>query len=190
MKKTLFEKIAAALGLNKFGVAMLEDGREVTFEGDSIAVGSLVTFMNDAQEVVPLEEGTHKLSGDMAGKSIVVDGSGIIQEIIDENPTGLSVEEEKMAALVISKFEALEAKVKDLEKGAENFNAEKKAFEKEKSSFEAERNKFSSDIEKLNTELTSVKEENKKLSDAFAKLQAERKKFEKIASNDKTGKLF
>lgn len=67
---------------DKFAMAELKDGTQIMYEGD-LAVGTVCTVEVDGAEV-PLAEGKHELGGDMAGKSIVVDATGTVQEIVDE----------------------------------------------------------------------------------------------------------
>jgi hypothetical protein len=64
----------------KFEQASLIDGTIVEF--DSLEVGQPVFIVTET-ETIPAPEGTHALSGDLEGLSIVVDAQGIITEIID-----------------------------------------------------------------------------------------------------------
>ncbi len=68
--------------VDKFETAMLIDG-VTTIEYDALEVGMPVFVVADGERI-PAPEGTHSLSGDLAGVSIVVDAEGIITEIIDE----------------------------------------------------------------------------------------------------------
>jgi hypothetical protein len=68
--------------VDKFETAVLVDG-VTTIEYDSLEVGMPVFVVADGERI-PAPEGTHSLSGDLAGVSIVVDAEGIITEIIDE----------------------------------------------------------------------------------------------------------
>jgi hypothetical protein len=65
----------------KFEQASLMDGTIVEF--DSLEVGQPVFIVTET-ETIRAPEGTHALSGDLEGLSIVVDAQGIITEIIDE----------------------------------------------------------------------------------------------------------
>lgn len=67
----------------KFGEAVLEDGTAIRYDGAELAPGESVYIVTDSEEI-PAPEGTHRLGGDMAGISIVVDAEGKIAEIIDE----------------------------------------------------------------------------------------------------------
>lgn len=76
MKQAFSKKEAS-----KFDQATLVDGVTV-IEYESLEVGMPVFVVTDT-EMIPAPEGTHALSGDMEGVSIVVDANGIITEIID-----------------------------------------------------------------------------------------------------------
>jgi hypothetical protein len=65
----------------KFEQATLMDGTIVEFE--VFEVGQPL-FVVTETETIPAPEGTHALSGDLEGVSVVVDANGIIVEIIDE----------------------------------------------------------------------------------------------------------
>ncbi len=65
-----------------FEQATLTDGVTV-IEYDALEVGMPVFVVADGERI-PAPEGTHALSGDLAGVSIVVDAEGIITEVIDE----------------------------------------------------------------------------------------------------------
>jgi hypothetical protein len=83
---SLMNQIKAKITTGKFSEATLEDGTVLTWEGD-LAPGVAV-FVVDGENNVPAPEGTHMLTGDFAGKSIVLDAEGIIVEVIEED--GLS----------------------------------------------------------------------------------------------------
>jgi hypothetical protein len=83
---SLMNQIKAKITTGKFSESTLEDGTVLTWEGD-LAPGVAV-FVVDGETSVPAPEGTHMLTGDFAGKSIVLDAEGIIVEVIEE--TGLS----------------------------------------------------------------------------------------------------
>ena len=82
----------------KFGEAVLEDGTEIRWEGTDLTPGIPVFVVAEGEEI-PAPEGTHRLGGDMAGLSIVVDAEGIIAELIDEREgSGGTPEEDAMSA--------------------------------------------------------------------------------------------
>ena len=66
---------------SNFEQATLVDGVTV-IEYEALEVGMPVFVVADG-EMIPAPEGTHALSGEMEGVSIVVDAEGIITEIID-----------------------------------------------------------------------------------------------------------
>ena len=74
-------KQSFAKASQKFEQATLIDGTIVEF--DIFEVGQPL-FVVTETETIPAPEGTHALSGDLEGVSVVVDADGIIVEIIDE----------------------------------------------------------------------------------------------------------
>ena len=68
--------------VERFEQATLVDGTTV-IEYDALEVGMPVFVVADGERI-PAPEGTHSLSGDLAGVSIVVNAEGVITEIIDE----------------------------------------------------------------------------------------------------------
>jgi hypothetical protein len=80
-----------------FNDAVLEDGTQISYEGE-LVVGTAVFVVTDTEQV-PAPEGTHALGGEDAGKSIVVDANGIVTEVIDttaDATNDLPVEEPAM----------------------------------------------------------------------------------------------
>jgi len=77
-------KQSFASASQKFEQATLTDGTIVEFE--IFEVGQPL-FVVTETETIPAPEGTHALSGDLEGVSVVVDAEGIIVEIIDERAT-------------------------------------------------------------------------------------------------------
>ena len=75
--KSAFHKKEAS----NFTQATLTDGTTV-IEYEALEVGVPVFVVADC-EMIPAPEGTHSLSGDMEGVSIVVDAAGVITEVID-----------------------------------------------------------------------------------------------------------
>ena len=75
-------------------------------------------------EMIPSPEGTHALSGELAGVSIVVDAEGIITEIIDERENEdageVAVEETSAEAMSAEKVESIvNAKLEAFSKAVE-----------------------------------------------------------------------
>ena len=80
-----------------FNDAVLEDGTQISYEGE-LVVGTAVFVVTETEQV-PAPEGTHALGGEDAGKSIVVDANGIVTEVIDttaDATNDLPVEEPAM----------------------------------------------------------------------------------------------
>lgn len=67
-----------------FEQAALTDGTIVEFE--TLEIGQAV-FVVTEDETIPAPEGTHTLTGEYEGVSIIVDANGILTEIIDERIT-------------------------------------------------------------------------------------------------------
>jgi len=91
----------------KFEQATLMDGTIVEF--DVFEVGQPL-FVVTETETIPAPEGTHALSGDLEGVSVVVDANGIIVEIIDERATEeeeVVVEEVVAEAMSTAKVESI-----------------------------------------------------------------------------------
>jgi hypothetical protein len=74
-------KAAFSATAQSFNEAVLEDGTQLSYEGE-LVVGTAVFVVTDTEQV-PAPEGTHALGGEMAGISIVVDANGIVTEVID-----------------------------------------------------------------------------------------------------------
>jgi hypothetical protein len=110
--------------VEKFESATLADGVTV-IEYDALEVGMPVFVVADGERI-PAPEGTHSLSGDLAGVSIVVDAEGIITEIIDERmdegagevaveeTSAESMSAEQVESIVNAKLEAFSKAVEGL----------------------------------------------------------------------------
>ena len=110
--------------VEKFDEAVLADGTTV-IEYEALEIGMPVFVVADGERI-PAPEGTHSLSGDLAGVSIVVDAEGIIVEVIDERMNEgdgeVAVEEtsaetmsaEQVESIVNSKLEAFSKAVEGL----------------------------------------------------------------------------
>ena len=110
--------------VERFEQATLADGTTV-IEYEALEVGMPVFVVADG-EMIPAPEGTHALSGDLAGVSIVVDAEGKIVEIIDERENEgdgeVAVEEtsaesmsaEQVESIVNAKLEAFSKAVEGL----------------------------------------------------------------------------
>jgi hypothetical protein len=110
--------------VEKFEQATLADGTTV-IEYEALEVGMPVFVFADG-EMIPAPEGTHALSGELAGVSIVVDAEGIITDVIDERENEgdgeVAVEEtsaesmsaEQVESIVNAKLEAFSKAVEGL----------------------------------------------------------------------------
>jgi hypothetical protein len=110
--------------VDKFDTAVLADG-VTTIEYDALEVGMPVFVVADGERI-PAPEGTHSLSGELAGVSIVVDAEGIITEVIDERQnegagevvveetTAESISADQVESIVNAKLESFSKAVEGL----------------------------------------------------------------------------
>jgi len=139
----------------QFGEAVLEDGTAIRYDGEQLAPGVAVFVVTDSEEI-PAPEGTHRLGGDMAGVSIVVDADGLIAEIIDERtgnevtPAEEAMSEDQVKAIVESEvstfgkaFKSLSDVVGIIAKQNADLSAELAAV---KADFEAFKNAPSNEV--------------------------------------------
>lgn len=108
--------------VDKFDSAVLADG-VTTIEYDALEVGMPVFVVADGERI-PAPEGTHSLSGELAGVSIVVDAEGIITEIIDERENEgageVVVEETRAESMSAEQVESIvNAKLESFSKAVE-----------------------------------------------------------------------
>ena len=108
--------------VEKFESATLADGVTV-IEYEALEVGMPVFVVADG-EMIPAPEGTHALSGELAGVSIVLDAEGNITEIIDERENEdageVAVEETSAEAMSAEKVESIvNAKLEAFSKAVE-----------------------------------------------------------------------
>jgi hypothetical protein len=82
IKELIAEMKAQFSKSEAFEQATLSDGVTV-IEYDALEVGQMVYVVADGEQI-PAPEGTHTLTGDQAGISIIVDAEGKITEIINE----------------------------------------------------------------------------------------------------------
>jgi hypothetical protein len=66
----------------KFTQAELSDGSIIEWEGE-LEIG-VACFIVSGEEKIPAPEGTHEMSGDYQGISIITDAEGIVTEVISE----------------------------------------------------------------------------------------------------------
>jgi hypothetical protein len=142
----------------KFDQATLTDGTVIEYE--ALEVGQAVFVVADG-ESVPAPEGTHSLSGELEGVSIIVDASGVITEIVDERE---STEEEASAETEETTTEA--------EPVAESMSAE----DVEKI-ISAKLESFTSIIEGLGEMTKSIADNNATLVNELSSLRSEFESF-------------
>ena len=142
----------------KFDQATLTDGTVIEYE--ALEVGQAVFVVADG-ESIPAPEGTHSLSGELEGVSIIVDASGVITEIVDERE---STEEEASAETEETTTEA--------EPVAESMSAE----DVEKI-ISAKLESFTSIIEGLGEMTKSIADNNATLVNELSSLRSEFESF-------------
>ena len=99
IKELIAEMKAQFSKSEAFEQATLSDGVTV-IEYDALEVGQMVYVVADGEQI-PAPEGTHTLTGDQAGISIIVDAEGKITEVINETETAAAAEETKETFEVI-----------------------------------------------------------------------------------------
>lgn len=145
--------------VEKFESATLADGVTV-IEYEALEVGMPVFVVADG-EMIPAPEGTHALSGELAGVSIVVDAEGIITEIIDER----------------------EAQSSD-EVAVEETSAEAMSAEQVESIVNAKLEAFSKAVEGLAEMTKTIAETNKNLVNELTTLKSDFETFKAQPSNE------
>ena len=149
-------KQSFASASQKFEQATLTDGTIVEFE--IFEVGQPL-FVVTETETIPAPEGTHALSGDLEGVSVVVDANGIIVEIIDERTT----EEEEVVV--------------------EEVVAEAMSTEKVESIINAKLESFASSIEAVAEMMKIIADQNNNLSKKVATLKGDFESFKSAPIN-------
>ena len=110
-------------------------------------------------ETIPAPEGTHALSGDLEGVSVVVDADGIIVEIIDER----AMDEVPVVEEVV---------------------AEAMSTEKVESIINAKLESFASSIEAVAEMMKVIADSNNNLSNEIATLKGEFETFKSAPTNN------
>jgi hypothetical protein len=144
----------------KFDQATLTDGTVIEYE--ALEVGQSVFVVADG-ESIPAPEGTHSLSGELEGVSIIVDANGVITEVVDERE---SSEEEASA-----ETEATE-KTTEAEPVAESMSAEDV-----ENIITAKLESFTAIIEGLGEMTKSIAESNATLVNELSSLKSEFESF-------------
>ena len=149
-------KQSFASASQKFEQATLIDGTIVEFE--LFEVGQPLFIVTET-ETIPAPEGTHALSGELEGVSVVVDANGIIVEIIDERATEEVVSEEEVVA-------------------------EEMSTEKVESIINAKLESFASSIEAVAEMMKVIADSNNNLSNEIATLKGEFETFKSAPANN------
>ena len=153
--------------VDKFESAVLADG-VTTIEYDALEVGMPVFVVADGERI-PAPEGTHSLSGDLAGVSIVVDAEGIITEVIDERMNEgdgeVAVEEttaEAMSAEIVESI--VNAKLEAFSKAVEGLAEMTKAIAENNTNLLNELTTLKSDFETFKAQPSTETKEAEKFS--------------------------
>ena len=153
--------------VDTFESAVLADG-VTTIEYDALEVGMPVFVVAD-DERIPAPEGTHALSGDLAGVSIVVDAEGIITEIIDERENEgegeVDVEETSAESMSAEQVESIvNAKLEAFSKAVEGLAEMTKAIADTNTNLVKELSSLKSDFETFNAQPSVETKEAEKFS--------------------------
>jgi hypothetical protein len=153
--------------VDKFESAVLADG-VTTIEYDALEVGMPVFVVADGERI-PAPEGTHSLSGDLAGVSIVVDAEGIITEVIDERMNEgdgeVAIEETSSEAMSAEKVESIvNAKLEAFSKAVEGLAEMTKAIAENNTNLINELNTLKSDFETFKAQPSTETKESEKFS--------------------------
>ena len=153
--------------VEKFESATLADGVTV-IEYDALEVGMPVFVVADGERI-PAPEGTHSLSGDLAGVSIVVDAEGIITEIIDERMNEgageVAVEETSAEAMSAEQVESIvNAKLEAFSKAVEGLAEMTKAIAENNTTLVNELSSLKSEFEAFKAQPSVETKEAEKFS--------------------------
>lgn len=153
--------------VEKFEEAVLADGTTV-IEYEALEVGMPVFVVADGERI-PAPEGTHALSGDLAGVSIVVDAEGIITEIIDERENEgdgeVAVEETSAEAMSAEQVESIvNAKLEAFSKAVEGLAEMTKAIAENNATLVNELSSLKSEFESFKAQPSVETKEAEKFS--------------------------
>ena len=153
--------------VEKFETAVLADG-VTTIEYDALEVGMPVFVVADGERI-PAPEGTHSLSGELAGVSIVVDAEGIITEIIDERENEgegeVAIEETSAEAMSAEIVESIvNAKLEAFSKAVEGLAEMTKAIAENNTNLVNELSSLKSEFESFKAQPSVETKEAEKFS--------------------------
>jgi hypothetical protein len=177
-------KAAFSATAQSFNEAVLEDGTQLSYEGE-LVVGTAVFVVTETEQV-PAPEGTHALGGEMAGISIVVDANGIVTEVIDttaDASNDLPVEEPAVAPEVT-------ASAMSADEVESIVNAKLGAFSTIFEGLTEMIKTVATENESLRTEVTELKGEFNTFKAAPSNSVTETEKFARVTSTLTTRQLF
>ena len=153
--------------VERFEQATLADGTTV-IEYEALEVGMPVFVVADG-EMIPAPEGTHALSGELAGVSIVVDAEGIITDIIDERENEgdgeVAVEETSAESMSAEQVESIvNAKLEAFSKAVEGLGEMTKAIAENNTTLVNELSSLKSDFETFKAQPSVQTKEAEKFS--------------------------
>ena len=153
--------------VEKFDEAVLADGTTV-IEYEALEVGMPVFVVADGERI-PAPEGTHALSGELAGVSIVVDAEGIITEVIDERENEgageVAVEETSAEAMSAEQVESIvNAKLEAFSKAVEGIAEMTKAIAENNTTLVNELSSLKSEFEAFKAQPSEQTKEAEKFS--------------------------
>ena len=153
--------------VERFEQATLADGTTV-IEYEALEVGMPVFVVADG-EMIPAPEGTHALSGELAGVSIVVDAEGIITEIIDERENEgdgeVAVEETSAESMSAEQVESIvNAKLEAFSKAVEGLAEMTKAIAENNATLVNELSSLKSEFEAFKAQPSVESKEAEKFS--------------------------
>jgi hypothetical protein len=177
-------KAAFSATAQSFNEAVLEDGTQLSYEGE-LVVGTAVFVVTETEQV-PAPEGTHALGGEMAGISIVVDANGIVTEVIDTTASAsndLPVEEPEVAPEVT-------ASAMSADEVESIVNAKLGAFSAIFEGLTEMIKTVATENDALRTEVTELKGEFNTFKAAPSNSVTETEKFARVTSTLTTRQLF
>jgi len=153
--------------VEKFDEAVLADGTTV-IEYEALEVGMPVFVVADGERI-PAPEGTHALSGELAGVSIVVNAEGIITEVIDERENEgageVAVEETSAEAMSAEQVESIvNAKLEAFSKAVEGIAEMTKAIAENNTTLVNELSSLKSEFEAFKAQPSVETKEAEKFS--------------------------
>ena len=177
-------KAAFSATAQAFNEAVLEDGTQLSYEGELI-VGTAVFVVTDTEQV-PAPEGTHALGGEMAGISIVVDANGIVTEVIDT--TALATNDLPVEEPAVDP--AVTASAMSADEVESIVNAKLNAFSTIFEGLTEMIKTVASENESLRSEVTELKGEFNTFKSAPSNNVTETEKFARVTSTLTTRQLF